>query len=200
MLRYTGKVWETEETYLVEQNDEVQTIARRYLDVNDDKILSDAAWTIRVDNGLEMQRYRTIKAELHASIPDSTLAKKKKTDSSFAREIISLPQSDRTAAKIYVSLTEFVDTGKADKLADQIMTLLSKPDRELKDLVEIRVPFTIAIHDSVTAMVVDEQERLWVGTPMACGGAANRSGRESQPPTVCRRTISPPFRSALPAI
>ncbi len=164
LLRYTGKTWESGETYLVEENDELKTIARRYLGVDDEKSISDAAWKIQVENGVEMKRYHAVQAELHTSLVDSLLARHKTTPDGVARTILELSFGDRTAAKIYTILTPYTDSTTADHLADQVVELLKKTDTELKDLVELQIPFTIAVSDSVTAMAIDESDRLWVGT------------------------------------
>ncbi len=165
VLRYTGKSWESGETYLVEEGDELKTIARRYLNVDDDKTIAEAAWKIRVENKIEMRRFKTIEAELHTGLVDSLLAKRHATADRIARTILELSPGDRTAAKIYFSLTPYADSAAADRMADQIVDLLKKNDTELKDLVEVQIPFSIAISDSITAMAMDESERLWVGTP-----------------------------------
>jgi hypothetical protein len=165
ILRYTGKTWESGETYLVEEGDELKTIARRYLNIDDDKGISNAAWQIRVKNMIEMKRFMAIAAELHTGLVDSLLAKHQTTADQLARTVIELSPGDRTAAKIYFILTPYADSTTADRMSDQIVDLLKKNDTELKDVVELQIPFSIAISDSVTAMAMDESERLWVGTP-----------------------------------
>jgi ligand-binding sensor domain-containing protein len=166
ILRYTGKGWESSETYLVEaeQGNDLKSIARRYLNVDDDKSISEAAWKIRVENKIEMKRFRAIQAELHTGLADSLLARHKTTPDALARSFLELLPADRTAAKIYLALTPFTDSTAADRMADQIETLLKKSDVELTDLVELQIPFSIAVSDSVTAMAMDESDRLWVGT------------------------------------
>jgi len=165
ILRYTGKTWESSETYLVEESDELKTIARRYLNIDDDKSISNAAWKIRVENKIEMKRFNAIAAELHTGLVDSLLARRQTTADQLARAVMELSPGDRTAAKIYFILTPYVDSIAADRMSDQIVDLLKKNDTELKDVVELQIPFSIAVSDSVTAMAMDESERLWVGTP-----------------------------------
>jgi hypothetical protein len=165
VLRYNGKMWESYDTYLVEQGDELKTIARRYLNVEDDKIISDAAWKIRDKNYIEMKRYGVIAGKLRAALTDTLLVKAHTDVETLARGILDLPASDRTAAKIFGDLLQVADTLTADKISDEIAGLLKIKDRELKDVVELHIPFTIAVNDSVTAMAMDASERLWVGTP-----------------------------------
>ena len=165
VLHYNGRMWETYDTYLVEQDDEIKTIARRYLNVDDDKVVSDAAWKIRTANRIEMKRYAVITAKLRAVLADSLFVKFHTNAETIARRILDMPSSDRTAAKIFVEIMPVADTLTADRLSDEIVTLCAKKDREIKDVVELHIPFTIAVNDSVTAMAMDESERLWVGTP-----------------------------------
>ena len=164
VLRYNGRTWERFEIYLVEQGDDIKTIARRYLSVDDDKVISEAAWKIRAENGIEMKRYAVITGKLRARIADSLLVKAHTDIQTIARRYIDLPSADRTAAKIYADLAALTDTASADTLSDEIAALLLTKDTELDDVVELRIPFTIAVNDSVTAMAMDESDRLWVGT------------------------------------
>ena len=165
VARYNGRMWESREIYLVEQGDDVKSIARRYINADDEKIIQNAAWKIRAENGIEMKRYSIILGKLRSRLKDSLLVKTHQSVEQVARQIIDLPAADRTAAKLYANLAPLSDSSTADKLSDEIAALLATKDTELKDLVELRVPLTIAVNDTVTAMAMDESERLWVGTP-----------------------------------
>jgi hypothetical protein len=164
VLRYTGRMWEKHEIYLVEQGDDLKSIAHRFLNVDDEKFLINAAWKIRAENGIEMKRYAIVSAKLRARLKDSLLAKTNQTIESLGRDIINLSTSDRTPAKLYGILSPFTDSLTADKLSDEVAAAFGHSDVELKDLVELRIPFSIAVSDSITAMVMDESDRLWVGT------------------------------------
>jgi hypothetical protein len=164
VLRYNGRTWEDHEIYLVEQGDDLRTIARRYLGAADEKVISGAVWKIRAANGIEMKRHALISGKLRARLADSLLEKAKTDIETITRSILDLPLADRTAARIYTDLSVIADTAAADSLSDEIAAFLAKKDKELIDLVELRVPFTIAVNDTVTAMAMDASERLWVGT------------------------------------
>jgi hypothetical protein len=165
VLRYNGRMWETHEIYLVEQGDEPKNIARRYVNVDDEKVIAEAAWNIRAENGIEMKRYAFITGKLRSRLADSLFVKAHTSAEALARQCLDLPSADRTPAKLYGLLSNEIDSLKADTLSDEIAVLLKTRDAELKDAVELRIPFTVAIHDSVTALAMDESERLWVGTP-----------------------------------
>ncbi|MBN1131235.1 MAG: PorV/PorQ family protein [Chitinispirillaceae bacterium] len=164
VLRFNGKVWETQEIYLVEQGDDLASIARRYLNVDDPEIIAQAVWILRKENGIEMKRYNLVLGTLRSRLSDSLLVKSKTGVESIARQIIDLPPAERSAGKLFGLLSPYADSSILDRLSDDIASLLGKKDTELDELVELRVPFTIAINDSVTAMAMDESDRLWVGT------------------------------------
>jgi hypothetical protein len=50
------------------------------------------------------------------------------------------------------------------RLADDIAAALETEDREIGQVTELVIPFSIAVRDTVTAMALDASERLWVGT------------------------------------
>lgn len=162
--RYTGRLWESGESYLIEEGDNLKTVAKRFVNVDDEKVISNAAWKVREANRIEMKRYKIISERMRTGLKDSALAKAKQTVESVAREIIELLPADRSAIKIYGILTPLTDSLTADKLSDEIAALIKTKDIELADLVELKIPFTVAIDDSVTALAMDESDRLWVGT------------------------------------
>lgn len=165
VLRYNGRTWENHEIYLVEAGEDIKTIARRYLSVDDEKLVSDAAWKIRSVNGIEMKRHSLISDKLRARLSDSLLARAKTDIETLVRKILDLPAVERTKETIYSAIAGIADSASADTLSDEITTaLLASKDKELIDVVELRIPYTIAVNDSVTAMVMDESDRLWVGT------------------------------------
>ena len=84
--RFTGKMWETHEIYLVEQSDEIITIARRFLDVDDEKSVSAAALKIRTENGIEMKRFNALETEFRHVLIDYLMAKKKETPGTIAKK------------------------------------------------------------------------------------------------------------------
>ena len=164
LLRYTGKFWESNDSYLIEEGDNLKGIAKRFVNVDDEKVIGDAAWKIRETNRIEMKRYKAICDRMHTGLKDSLLVKSKRTVESIARELLNLAPADRTSIKMYGLLSAYTDTLTADKLSDEIAALIKTKDIELADMVELRIPFTIAIGDSVTALAMDESDRLWVGT------------------------------------
>jgi ligand-binding sensor domain-containing protein len=165
LLRYAGKLWVSGENYLIEENDSLRNIARRFVNVDDEKVIDNAVWKIREANRIEMKHYRAICDRMRPGLKDSLLGKTNQTVESVARAIIDLSPAERTPVKLYARFISLTDTVTADKLSDEIAALLKTKDIDLKDLVELSIPFTVAIDDSVTALAMDESDRLWVGTP-----------------------------------
>jgi ligand-binding sensor domain-containing protein len=164
VLRYNGRTWENHEIYLVEEGDDIRTIARRYLNTEDENLISDAAGKIRSANGIEIKRHALITGKLRARLADSLLVLAKTGIETLARKILDLPAANRTAEEIRSVLSCIADSAAADTLSDEIAGLIVSKDKVLADVVELHIPFTIAVNDSVTAMVMDESDRLWVGT------------------------------------
>jgi hypothetical protein len=165
VLRFNGKLWESGEIYLVEQGDELASITKRFINVDDQKIIEDAAWRIREENGIEMKLYSLVLNTLRAQLNDSLLAAGKQTATSIARQIIDLTPANRTSTKLYALIASFADSSSADRLSETVASILTKKDTRLSELVELSIPFAIAANDSVTAIAIDESDRLWVGTP-----------------------------------
>ncbi|MBN1129195.1 MAG: hypothetical protein JXA71_09430, partial [Chitinispirillaceae bacterium] len=162
--RFNGKLWESGEIYLVELGDELISIAKRFINVDDQKLIENAAWRIREENGIEMKLYSLVLNTLRPQLEDSLLAAAKQSAESIARQIIDLPPADRTSTKLYGLIASFADSSAVDRLSETVASILTKKDTRLSELVEVRIPFTVAVSDSITAMAMDESDRLWVGT------------------------------------
>jgi len=61
-------------------------------------------------------------------------------------------------------LPKTLDAKTKRDLTNNIIMAMRIDDRELEQLTELIIPFAVAIRDSVTALVIDQSERLWVGT------------------------------------
>ncbi len=163
LLRYNGKLWEHVDYYLLEQNDKLETVVSKHIDTEDKEVIKKAAWIIRTENGIGMKRYAAIKIKLLQRIGEK-LPANDSIASVLAKEIVEMPASERTAARIYGLISQVIDSTISDRLAEEINTTFQEKDKELEDLTEIRIPFSIAVSDSVTAMIIDASDKLWVGT------------------------------------
>jgi len=165
LMQYDGNAWINYEKYLITQDDSPQRIVKKYLAVNDEEIITRAVTRLKEANGIEGKRTKALSAYLHKEISDSLLKQKKYSVERLTSDILDIPRADRTPAKIYGLISDKADTLKTSKMSDEISELLKMEDASFEDLVDLKIPFTIAVDDSVTAINVDSLERVWVGTP-----------------------------------
>ncbi|MBD3345310.1 MAG: PorV/PorQ family protein [Chitinivibrionales bacterium] len=169
LLRYSGKSWESHEIYLIEEGDDLLTIARKYLETEDEEAIEKAALIIRKTNDIEMKRYKSLTTLFEKQVADSS-ADKQSGDSTLAPadlalEILELDPVYHDSSGIFNALAEKIDTTTAAALTNEVTQILTTEDKEFKNLVELKVPFTIAVDDSITALAVDASEKVWIGTP-----------------------------------
>jgi hypothetical protein len=165
ILRYNGKSWETYERHLIGQGESLHDIVRKYLPIDNDQLVQKAEATLKTANGIELKRTKALETYLTRELSDSVLKAKSVTVSSLSSDIMGLSKAERSSTKIYGILASKADSLKANAMSDTIEKILSIEDTKFDDLVELKIPFTIAVDDSVTTLVVDSLERLWVGTP-----------------------------------
>jgi hypothetical protein len=162
LVRFNGKVWETYDTYVIEKDESLGDIVRKFIEVGDDNTaLVSAELALMRENKLGMARYNALSALLKTQLSDSV--KKQINLDEFAFQFVSLPLEERTSEKIYGLIAGKVDSLKADKVTKDISGILAGKDKEFSDLVELRIPFSLAVRDSVTTLTVDESDQLWVG-------------------------------------
>lgn len=164
VLRFNGKSWESAEIYLIEEDDDLNSIANRYLKIDDEKVIKDAVWILRTENGIGMKRYAAVKELLMKEFLRSAPQQADSLSKAFARRVTEIPSFERSTSSIRKVLAGSVDSSRADTLSDLLDNVFTMEDKELKDLQELKVPFRIAVDDSVTAIIVDESERVWIGT------------------------------------
>lgn len=165
VLRFNGKAWESYERHLIGQGENLTAIAHKYLNVDNDEIIRNAVLTLKKVNGIETARTTALANYLQKEVSDSICTIKKTSRTELLGDIMSLSKIDRNATAIYGKIAMRVDSLKANKMSEDIAAMLLKKDMEFEHLVELKIPFTIAVDDSVTALAVDSLERVWVGTP-----------------------------------
>ncbi len=164
VLRFNGKAWESSERHLIVQGDNLQSIARKYLSVDNDALIRRAIVTLKKANNIEMNRTAALEQYLRKEVSDSIQKAKNYSLTDLAEDIMSLAKFERTATQIYAKIAVKVDSLKASKMADDILQILSKKDTQFEDLVELKIPFKIAVDEGVTSMVLDSLDRVWIGT------------------------------------
>lgn len=164
LIRYNGKFWEHSNYYLIEQDDNLESITKKFITIEEPAALERATWIIRKENGIGMKRYASLHALLMQEFTRSATAAADSLATITARQLIDLPASVRSTTKIYALIAPLTDTARADTLASHLAAVFSGVDKEFKDLTELKIPFSIAVKDSVTALVLDQTDKLWVGT------------------------------------
>jgi hypothetical protein len=167
VIRFSGSLWETYESYLVVQEDDIEKITRKYLDTDDDNAVRLAIKEIKRANAIETQREFAVERILERELPDSLLVQRGQEAGLRAEcteRIMALAKFERTPAQVYGVLAEKIDSTRIDTVSAEIVAALEQKDAEFDDMFEIKIPFTIAVRDSVTAMAVDESDALWAGT------------------------------------
>jgi hypothetical protein len=164
LMQFDGNSWTTFEKYLVVQDDSPLRIIKKYLSVENEELIEKAVLTLKAFNGIEQKRLAVVSSYLKAEISDSLLKQKKYTISQLTGTILNLPAADRNAPKIYGVIASKVDSVKASAMSDRIAELLKIEDASFEDFVELKIPFSITVDDSVSALLADSLDRIWVGT------------------------------------
>ena len=164
LLRYNGKAWEDYESYLVEQKDDIDGIVSKFMKTDDPVLLKNAVWSIFTFNKISQKHYNAIDAQILNALQIKNIANAKQIADSLAKEIVMVPSVERSSAKIYALLSGTLDSLKADTLSDQLASVFLTKDIAFKDLDEVKIPFSIAVKDSITCLTFDNSDRLWAGT------------------------------------
>ncbi len=164
LFRFNGRVWVGYETHLLEREDDLQSIVNNFITNNDQTVRRKALWEIQSYNNIGMNRYKTILPLIRENATISQLSEQAKSVEDITQQMVLLPKEDRSYSGVHALIHPFIDSSKVRQLTDSIVTLLNSDDIELNTLTELKIPFSIAVTDSVTSMIMDRSERLWVGT------------------------------------
>ncbi|HUI93952.1 MAG TPA: PorV/PorQ family protein [Chitinivibrionales bacterium] len=165
ILQFNGKAWIAYERHLIVQGDNLESIAKKYLAVDNESLINRAVMVLKNANGIEVNRTKGLEEYLRREISDSLMKAKNYTIDDLTAEIMALSKFERTSAQIYGKIAVKVDSLKASKMADDIAQILTKKDTQFEELVELKVPFKIAVDDTVRTLLLDSLDRVWVGTP-----------------------------------
>ena len=166
LVLFNGKVWTTYEQYLIEEGEDIFDIAEKFLNVDDKHLLNNAIKILKEANGIESNRTKFIKESIRPHLLDSLRNSK---DSSaiidnIVTSILTLDKDNQNATQIYGLTASKIDSAAADSLSDKLAKVFEIRDVQFSDLVELKIPFKIAIQDSITTIALDASGRLWVGT------------------------------------
>ncbi len=163
VLRYNGRAWQEYETHIVEEGDDLESVVEKFFgEIDDERWMEGAVEELKRANAIDAKRREALHALFTEELGDS--AQHKALADSLTTSILSLSSADRNATKVYGIIAGEVDSTQLDTLSERIALILEEDDVEIEDLVELEVPFSIAVRDSVTAMAMDESNQVWVGT------------------------------------
>jgi hypothetical protein len=165
LLRFNGRVWESHDSYLIEENDDLETIAKKYLASDDEKLINDAKWELKRYNKIEMKRFKAVNEAIKRVVIQTKSQNADSIAESITRKILELGSFERTFNTIFSLISPALDSSNASALAQDIdEKFLKIQDKTFSDLTELKVPFSIAVRDSVTSLGMDMSDRIWVGT------------------------------------
>ncbi|HEX2955190.1 MAG TPA: two-component regulator propeller domain-containing protein, partial [Chitinispirillaceae bacterium] len=165
LLRYNGRLWESHDSYLIEESDDLESIAKKYLASDDEILIKNAQWELKRYNKIEMKRFNAINEAIKRVAIQTRSQNPDSIAGSIARKILELGSFERTFNTIFSLISPALDSSNASALAQDIdENLLKIQDKTFSDFTELKVPFSIAVKDSVTSLGMDMSDRIWVGT------------------------------------
>ncbi|MDO5577028.1 MAG: hypothetical protein Q4F84_08105, partial [Fibrobacter sp.] len=165
LMRFNGKAWETYESHLIEENADLDQIVSRYLKVDDSALKESARWKIKEANGIGMKRFSLLKSSMAKALKKNKVENADSIADHYAKQLIDLASFERSAGKIFTIIIDVIkDSAQTNELADTLYSHFSVEDVDFSDKTELKIPFSIAVSDTITSLAIDESERLWVGT------------------------------------
>jgi hypothetical protein len=165
LLQFDGNSWTYFEKYLIVQDDSPLRVVKKYLSVDNEEIIRNAVMKLKTENGIEVKRTAALSSYLQREVSDSVLKHNNLSVEALTGMVLEIPKADRTPVKIYGAIATKVDSAKASAMSDEIAKIVAIEDVSFDDLVELKIPFSIAVDDSVTSLTTDSLDRIWIGTP-----------------------------------
>lgn len=166
LVLFNGKVWTTYETHLIEEDEDIIDIAEKYLDVDDKDLMGNAVRILKEANQIGTNRASFIRKIIQPNLLDSIRNSKDSSSvlENITHSITNLDPVDQNVTQVYGIIAAKVDSLRADSLSDELVKVFELRDVKFSDLVELKIPFTIAIQDTITVLTLDASGRLWAGT------------------------------------
>jgi hypothetical protein len=165
IMRFNGTAWTAHDVYLIEENDDLESIVKSYLPSDDDALIQNAVWELKKYNGLGMKRFDAVRESVKRLLIQKNPATADSVAYSVARSIVSLESFERSEEKISSIITESIDSLSAAALTKSIDEIfLTVEDKHFDDLTDLKVPFSIAVNERVSSLAIDNADRTWIGT------------------------------------
>ncbi|MCX7726121.1 MAG: hypothetical protein N2053_04655, partial [Chitinispirillaceae bacterium] len=172
LIRYEGRLWEDFEIYLVSEGDNLESIANKFVETEDKILLKKVINEICRVNKLDTTKIAKLKTLLRVNKWEDT-TKKEITISSLVSKLMGIP-SEKISEK---EIKEILDSVKELKVDDNIINQISellKTEPSIEKVTELKIPFSIAVSESVTALLMDKSDNLWVGTKQGLWKYSNK--------------------------
>jgi hypothetical protein len=117
LLRYNGKHWENSEIYLLELEDNLESVASRFLKTDDEVSLKNAMWQIRTANKIGMKRHAAINELLRKALIQKKESHFDSIANDLSRKIIEISSFERSTKKISSIIVSAFDSTYADTLS-----------------------------------------------------------------------------------
>lgn len=163
IYRYNGKIWDNYDIYVIEEGDDLKEVTTKYLNVDNEKLLKRAERIIRDANEINGKKIAFLKKNLQPALIDS-FANNEELFMDLIESILTLSDFEQNSASIFAKINNAVKKDQADPLAKKLVEVYSIEDKKFSEMIELKIPFTIAKMDSITDIEIDASERLWIAS------------------------------------
>lgn len=161
ILLYRGDKWVGYKAHYIDTGVTLQSVAEKFIVGSSSEKVDRAISLIKKVNKKMCRSQEGQIVTILDSLKKSDFGKKE--IAAKARSIINLAPSLQNDAEIYTMLLDFVKDDNLDEASSYIAGVV-KDGTELEDLLEINIPFSIAIESEINSAESDESGRLWFAT------------------------------------
>ncbi len=163
LYRYNGKIWDKYDIYVIEEGDDLKEVTSKFLNVDNEKLLKRAERIIRDANEINGKKIKFIKETLKPYLLD-TISQNENAFMDLVESIISLSDFEQNSASIFAKISKLVKEEQADTLAKKLVEAFKIEDKKFSEMIELKIPFSVAKMDSIIDIEIDASERLWIAS------------------------------------
>jgi len=156
---YNGSVWQNYQELTIEHEESLEQIVRSILDTDDEEKIAATTFEVMSYNDFQMKRYNALVSLLQQS-PSLTAEAARE----ISKQIVLLSAFERTQSRIFGIIASAGDTVQTQTLAERADSIMQIEDKSFDLALSLKIPFSLTFKDSVTAMLLDKSNKLWIGT------------------------------------